>query len=107
MSNATDKQLGELHGKLAQSMLRALNAADDAQILLDNHSDELPDAVVDFLEKQAGASPALLTAISKFLKDNDITCATEDSETMTDLEKRLQNKSRKRVGNVVTLDAND
>lgn len=103
-NKATDKQLGELHGRLAKAMLKALDASDEAGFLLDEHGPELPAPVYAYLEKQAGASPALLTAITKFLKDNEITCAIEDSEEMTDLEQRLSDKRRRRVGNVIPID---
>lgn len=103
MSKATDKKLGELHGKLAESMLSALKSSEVAQALLDEYGDELPGPVQVFLDKTASTNPALLTAIAKFLKDNDITCAVEDSPEMTELEQRLQQK-RRRVGNVIPLD---
>ena len=101
--NATDKQLGELHGRLAEAMLRALDASEAAAALIEEYAAEMPGAVLEYMSKQAAASPALLTAIAKFLKDNDITCAVEDSEQMTDLQRRLENKQRKRVGNVTHL----
>lgn len=103
MTKATDVLLGELHGRLAKSMLQALSASESAQALLDEHDGELPESVVSFLSKTAGTNPSLLTAISKFLKDNDITCAIEDNDEMSELEERLKNK-RKRVGNVVPID---
>lgn len=83
-------------------MLRALKASDAAVELLDEFGEELPGPVQAFLNKQAEANPALLTAVSKFLKDNNITCAIEDSKEMSELEERLS-KKRKRVGNVVPI----
>lgn len=103
MTKATDKLLGELHGKLAKTMLASLESSEQAAALLEEYSEELPGAVQAFLAKISDANPALLTAVSKFLKDNAITCAIEDSEEMSELEKRLQNK-RKRVGNVIPID---
>jgi hypothetical protein len=102
---ATNKELGELHKALAKRMQISLEAADAAQFLLDEFAEDLPTPVIDYLEKQSAASPALLTAVAKFLKDNDITCTIEDSEELGDLEKRLRDKrSRKKVGNVEYLD---
>jgi hypothetical protein len=102
MSKATDAVLGELHGKLAKSMLAALTASEQAAALLEEYSEELPGAVQAFLVRTADTNPALLTAVAKFLKDNSITCAIEDNDEMSELEKRLQDK-RKRVGNVVPI----
>lgn len=104
MTKATDKILGELHGKLAKSMLSALAASEQASALLEEYADELPGAVQAFLAKTADSNPSLLTAVAKFLKDNSITCAVEDNEEMSELEARLQSK-RKRVGNVIPIDA--
>lgn len=103
MTKANDKELGELHGKLAKSMLAALNASETAKILLDQYSHELPAEVVKFLLGHADANPSLLTAVAKFLKDNQITCAVSDSEEMSELEKRLKNKKRVSVGNVTHI----
>lgn len=102
---ATDKELGELHAVLAKRMRLSLEAADAAEYLLSEFGEDLPTPVIEYLEKQSAASPALLTAVAKFLKDNDITCAVEDSEEMTDLQKRLsQKQKRKSVGNVSYID---
>lgn len=103
MSKATDKLLGDLHGQLAKSMIANLNASNGAEALLEEH-DDLPDDVVEFLKKVSCTNPAFFTAVSKFLKDNDITCLVEESDDMTELEERLKNK-RKRVGNVIPIDA--
>lgn len=107
MANASDKELGVLHKKLAKAMSDALESSDAAKVLLDEHAEDLPGPVLDFLERHASANPALLTAIAKFLKDNDITCAKEDSKEMTELEQRLAAKKRKSVGNVVALHDED
>lgn len=102
---ATDKELGKLHAKVAQVMLKALESSDTAGLLLDEFMDELPEKVVDFLEKQVTVNPALLQAVTKFLKDNEVTCQIDEDESMSDLQKRLAEKrTRKSVGNVEYLD---
>ena len=104
MGSATDKELAELHAKVAKAMSRALDSSDRAETLLNEYEDELPAPVVMFLEHQINANPSLLTAITKFLKDNEITAQREESTEMTELEERLQKKkSRVRVGNVVPI----
>lgn len=101
---ATEKELAELHNKVARQLARQLENADMALMLLHDHRDECPEPVIEFLEKCSIASPALLTIAAKFLKDNDITCLVEDSKEMSDLEKRLAaKKERKAVGNVLPL----
>lgn len=92
---ANEETLGTLHAKVAEVMLNALNSTDmlNEQIAADNEkarqADQL-DAIRDLIEP----SPALLGAITKFLKDNEITCNTEDSVGLTALQQQLANKSR-------------
>lgn len=103
---ATDRELGELHSLLARSMKDALQSSDEAKSILEachESGEELPPFVEAFLEKAATANPALLTAVAKFLKDNNITAAVEDSEEMSDLQKRLKDKRRHSVDNVVPI----
>jgi hypothetical protein len=109
MASATEKELSELHSKVARQLAKQLENADTALMLLHDHRDDgLPEPVIEFLEKCSIASPALLTIAAKFLKDNDITCLVEDSKEMSDLEKRLAaKKERKAVGNVLTLLSED
>lgn len=107
---ATDKELSKLHKKVAKAMLQQLDDAEEAQKLLDRKyfDDEenevfIPEDVRMFLKKCVSASPALLTAITKFLKDNEITCQVDESDEMSDLQKRLANKQRKSVSNVIPI----
>lgn len=108
---ATDKDLSALHKKVAKAMIVALDSCEAAQELLDGSFEDeegeeifIPDEVRLYLKKQVQASPSLLTAVTKFLKDNDITCQVEEDESMTDLEKRLEDKrTRKQVGNVLPI----
>ncbi len=100
--NATpEKQMAKLHKKLTEKMLDALSASDSAIGLLSTYPD-LPNPVKEHLKKEADANPALLQAVSKFLKDNDITCLPEESEKMSELERRL--KLKRSVGNVAHID---
>lgn len=100
---ATDKELGILHGKVATMMTKALDSAEEAEHLLDKHlADDLPGDIIDYLEKQKASSPALFTAIAKFLKDNDITCQIEENPQMSELQTRLAHK-RKAVGNIIPI----
>lgn len=100
MNAATDKELSELHSKVAKVLLQKLDSVDKAILLIAKYEDELPEEVVEYLAEQSNASPALLTVVTKFLKDNDITAVVEESKELTDLEKRLQEKRKRRVGNV-------
>lgn len=103
MTSATDKELSVLHKKVADAMLRALERDDMATVLLDNYRDELPDEVIEFLETCTNINPALLQAITKFLRDNDISAEVAKSDELNGLQQKLANKARKSVGNVTPL----
>lgn len=100
-SAGTEKQLAALHKKLTTSMLDALDTSDTAIILLGKFPD-LPDEVTEFLRNACDVNPALLTAVSKFLKDNDIKCPVEESKELNSLEQRL--KRKRTVGNITHID---
>jgi NADPH:quinone reductase-like Zn-dependent oxidoreductase len=102
MSNsaATEGSLGLLHAATARIMLQALKRyedldMDDIVIGADNGSGMVSVSIPE-------PSAALLGAITKFLKDNNITCQIDASSEMSDLEKRLQAKGDT-TGKVVQL----
>lgn len=107
MAKATDKELDALHGTLAKIMLSALQVNERAEYLMVTYAEELPAEVYNFLQGLKASNPSLFTSVAKFLKDNEITAVIEESEDMTDLQRRLQNKSRKQIGNVVALHTED
>lgn len=107
MSKATEKQLSTLHGKVAETMVSALDQADNAALLLDKYhgdrEEELPADVRLFLQSCREIHPSLLTVATKFLKDNNISCDAASDEELTDLEQRLAKKradSKARVTDV-------
>lgn len=119
MSNsaATEDDLGKLHNKIAKVMTSALTQIEAAQEQFDKLELELdagdvsdPEAVAEVLKLRPDVSPALLSAMTKFLADNHITC--NDAEGATSGLKDALNGKRKRsatgarigVGNVVPFD---
>lgn len=89
---ASDTELSLLHSAVAKAFIRQLDGANRATELLDMYIDSLPQEIIEYLSEQKEASPSLLTAATKFLKDNDITCQIEDSTEMRSLERRLHEK---------------
>ena len=106
MTKATEDQLAALHGKVAENMISALEQADEATALLVKYYDDknLPSDVRKFLSKIQVVSPSLLTAITKFLKDNNISSDVTEDENLSELQKRL---SEKRKGNVTSISFTD
>jgi hypothetical protein len=77
MAKATEAKLSELHGVVADELKRRI--------------------------EEGEASAADIGAAIKFLKDNHITASIEDSEGLSDLKKKLDEKMAKRGGKVVPL----
>lgn len=103
MARATNDALSELHETLARHMLRALDTSDQAKKLLEQYP-ELPDGVREFLRVRGSDNPALFTAVTKFLKDNNITTVIDDSKEMSELEARLKAKKKISVGNIIPME---
>lgn len=97
---ASESELGLLHNKIAKVMVRALDQFEQAQ-------DAFDPQVEGSILPEPNAS--LLSVMTKFLNDNKITCAPEESESVSELADRLANKrtgrrARRQVGNVVHMD---
>jgi hypothetical protein len=95
---ATESALGELHGKVAKVMTRALDQ-------LEKQQDEWEQAqALDVVEPPPAVNPSLLSVMTKFLSDNKITCDPADSGAMSELEKKLaERRTKRRVGNVTHI----
>ena len=99
---ATEEALGDLHNKVAKVMTNALDKVITAQ--------ENPVTGEDGEPVEVPVNPALLSVVTKFLAENKITCAPQEGNAMSDLEKKLAAKKqtrRKVVGNVVHLEQDD
>ncbi len=88
----TDK-LGELHSRVAEVMLDALNNIEESNARLK----ELHEMIKAEKDEQPAFVPlepsaALLNAITKFLKDNEITC-NDDAPSMQPLAGAVQNRA--------------
>lgn len=97
---ATESQLGDLHNKVAQVMVNALDVVERAQ---DVYLDAPVDSLVDAVRPEVPAT--LLSVITKFLSDNKITCVPEEASTGNALQGKLDGMRarRKQVGNVVHM----
>lgn len=104
--SATEKELAELHVKVANILVKKLDQCKTAEALIAEHAGELPEDVVEFLCEIQDASPALLTVATKFLKDNEITVNKDDSQELSDLDKRLKEKRLKRSTTVIAIKDN-
>ena len=102
---ASEELLGKLHSKVATIMLKAVEQIGNDQEAYDAAKEQATsDAIDELVMERPELSPSLMSAITKFLSDNKITCNPEDSKELGELEQRLQMKrKRKSIGNVVPL----
>lgn len=93
MSKATETKLNKLHGDVAQAYTDLVNHTETEVIFEVDGSTSLG------AEKRT-ATPALLAAAGKFLKDNNIEADKEAVDNIGQLRDALANKTRhSRLGN--------
>jgi hypothetical protein len=93
---ATEQVLGDLHAKVSKVFDRILTGymiEMDREIALNEEGDPMP---------TPEPNPAILGAVTKFLKDNSIAFDTEEIAALSDVEQRLAQR-RKQRANLVNL----
>lgn len=85
MSKSTEQELSELHGTVARVLKTQLT-----------ETIEVTNEDTGEKEQLLTATPAVLSAAIKFLKDNDITASVAEDENLGDLEELLAQKRNKR-----------
>ena len=88
--SANEATLGNLHAKVAGVFTRILDVYDArlSNTVVDADGDPLP---------QEDPNPAMMGAITKFLKDNAIAFDTEELTTLSDTEQRLVQRRKQRA----------
>lgn len=101
MTKASERELSALHGAVARSMQASLESTDVALGLLEKYKDaDLPGDIYKFLREASIVNPSLLTAITKFLKDNNISSDIEEDNALSALQNSL---NRKKTGTVTSI----
>lgn len=95
--SATEKRLGELHAKVAEVLIDALEGEE-----LPGYTDPETDEVIE--PKKIAPSAAIIAAATKFLKDNEITCQPSENNALGELEKKMAERRQRRAANVVDFD---
>ena len=91
---STESQLGSLHNKLTALFTKILQRYEDD---LDQMVDlDIEEALLESLAPGRIPSPAMLSAVAKFLKDNDISLETEELNELSAMEERLEARKRAR-----------
>ena len=108
-SNAANEQeLGDLHNITAKVLKQTLDVFDVAQkayILTDGLAREAneEEGIAALYVAPPVLAPAMLAAIIKFLKDNDITAAPEQGNEVSALEDALARKRARRLKGAVPI----
>lgn len=95
---AKEQQLGRLHAKITEVFMRVLETyhkrLDVAEGIDPNDVEN--EMLAELLADGIMPNPAMLSAITKFLKDNDIGFETEKLSELSDQERRLAERREKR-----------
>lgn len=103
---AKQETLGKLHNKLTEVFIKVLSRYEDRLDAIEKINrgeiDLGEEMLTELFDEGAMPNPAMLSAVSKFLKDNEISFDTEQMQELGSLERRLKEQREKR-GNVVSL----
>ena len=94
---ATEKRLGELHLKVTEVLIEALDGEE-----LPGYED--PETGEVMAAKRIPASAAVIAAATKFLKDNEITCVRDQGNALGELEAKMEERRKRRSAKVIDFD---
>lgn len=102
--SATENTMGNLHAQVARVFEKVLATYEKRLETVDNINPEtIGDDMLELLMgDNVMPNPAMLAAVTKFLKDNEISFDTEEIEKLSATEERLNARKAKR-GNLVSL----
>jgi hypothetical protein len=96
---ATEQELGDLHSKLTSILSKVLagyeKKIDLVHRVLDA-ADPEDEMLSVLIEQNIEPSPAMLSAVAKFLKDNEISVDSKELNQLSAQEERLANRKRNR-----------
>jgi len=99
---ASETKLGALHEKVAEVLLDALEGD-----TIPGYTEENPATgeVTEVPDRKLPASAAIIAAATKFLKDNNITCAPSQDNAVGSLVDRLKAKQKAKLSRFEMQDA--
>lgn len=101
---ANETALGALHVKVTEVLTEAL---DGDTIPGYTEYNEATGETVEVPDRKLPPSAAIIAAATKFLKDNNITCAPSEDNAVGDLVNKLKERNRARVSKLAMQDARD
>jgi len=99
---ASESKLGALHEKVAEVLLDALEGD-----TIPGYTEENPATgeVTEVPDRKLPASAAIIAAATKFLKDNNITCAPSQDNAVGSLVDKLKAKQKAKLSKFEMQDA--
>jgi len=99
---ASETKLGALHEKVAEVLLDALEGD-----TIPGYTEENPATgeVTEVPDRKLPASAAIIAAATKFLKDNNITCAPSQDNAVGSLVDKLKAKQKAKLSKFEMQDA--
>lgn len=101
-SSASAASMEKLHEQLASIFTKTLKMYEARLLMAD--SPEVDEDLVQKLLEMSEPNPAMLNAISKFLKDNDIMYSKDEIDELSDQQKRLADLKKRRGNSVAVSD---
>jgi len=103
-NSANEAALGTLHAKVAEVFQRVLETYEKRLAIANTFNPEEinEDMLTAVMDSNLEPNPAMMGAITKFLKDNSIAFDTEEIAALSDTEQRLAQR-RKQRANLVDL----
>jgi len=86
---ASESKLGELHNKVAEVLIEAMEGDTLPGYTDDETGEEVP-------PRKLPPSAALIQAATKFLKDNNISCAPSEDNKLGELEQAMRERQKAR-----------
>ena len=94
-TSAPEAKLGALHAKVADTLVNALDAHDKhLELVMSANEKAQAEGNEDAIRDLPELDTAVLSAAITFLKNNSITCNTEDSQSLSGLAARLAEKPK-------------
>ncbi len=95
---ATELALGSLHAQITRVFTKVLSTYEKRLDVMDTiKTEELTDEMLGLLmDADAMPNPAMLAAVTKFLRDNTISFDTQEIDMMSATQERLANRKEKR-----------
>lgn len=91
---ASEGLLGKLHEKVTEVLIEAM---DGDELPAWTEENEATGEITEHAAKRLPPSAAVIAAATKFLKDNNITCAPADDNKLGELAQRLKAKQDRKA----------